>query len=64
MIAEEKRDQAKRLKSYGLNKDAARGINKHIGEHDWEDKLEQETRSPKQIAANSMMIPMLKICAE
>ena len=64
LLGEESRSQEKRLKYYSLNKDAARGINKHICKLAWEKTLEEETRVPEQIATNTLVVPMLRRCAE
>ena len=63
LIAEEKRDQNKRLSYYQLNKDAAKGIAKHVGENAWEQELRSKVLNPGMIAADPMIAPLMKRCA-
>ena len=63
-MQEEKRSEDQKLKYYELNKDTAKGIRKHIGENQWEKELEEKIREPWQNAANTLVIPVLRRCAE
>ena len=56
LMQEEKRSEDQKMKYYELNKDAAKGIRKNIGENQWEKELEEKIREPGQNAANTLMI--------
>ena len=50
-------------KHHELNKHVAKGIAKHIGNHQWEMDLKDKLINPGIIASDSLIVPLMKQCA-